>query len=313
MLPGPATHFSTADNPTAKSHSAWTRFLTFTYLPVFNFKLLLNPTNLSFDWGMDSIPRITTIFDTRNFISIVFYSSLFQAVVMNVKILKKNLPVILNRRKGRPAKKKIQQIHSQQDCVCSVCKQGLNIRHSSSCRAINNNNVPAPSVQCGCPPIIRNISPSPTPPTNSHNNNNSSPPQPTSVVILLSIALLTLPFLPATNLFFYVGFVVAERILYLPSVGYCLLVGLGLGKLMDSERGPFKSKNKKRAVLFCVCLVLIVYSFKTVNRNYDWRDEESLYKSAVGINPPKGMQFFNLFFIIRQNLDFKISKTCSFY
>ena len=33
---------------------------------------------------------------------------------------------------------------------------------------------------------------------------------------MLSLALLVIPFLPASNLFFRVGFVVAERILYLP-------------------------------------------------------------------------------------------------
>ena len=43
--------------------------------------------------------------------------------------------------------------------------------------------------------------------------------------VVLSMCFLVLPFLPATNLFFYVGFVVAERVLYLPSVGFCLLAG----------------------------------------------------------------------------------------
>lgn len=42
-----------------------------------------------------------------------------------------------------------------------------------------------------------------------------------------SLALLSLPFLPASNLFFPVGFVVAERVLYLPSMGSCLLVAYG--------------------------------------------------------------------------------------
>ena len=41
------------------------------------------------------------------------------------------------------------------------------------------------------------------------------------------LSLLALPFLPASNLFFYVGFVVAERVLYIPSAGFCLLCGCG--------------------------------------------------------------------------------------
>ena len=35
-------------------------------------------------------------------------------------------------------------------------------------------------------------------------------------VLVLSLAFLVIPFLPASNLFFRVGFVVAERILYVP-------------------------------------------------------------------------------------------------
>ncbi|CAL8123281.1 unnamed protein product [Orchesella dallaii] len=45
--------------------------------------------------------------------------------------------------------------------------------------------------------------------------------------LLLQLSFLILPFLPATNLFFYVGFVVAERVLYMPSVGFCLVMGQG--------------------------------------------------------------------------------------
>ena len=40
-----------------------------------------------------------------------------------------------------------------------------------------------------------------------------------------------IPFLPASNLFFRVGFVVAERVLYLPSAGYCMLLTFGFGAL----------------------------------------------------------------------------------
>lgn len=291
-ISAPITEFSTADNPVAKTTSIWTRFLTFTYLPVFNFKLLLYPSTLSFDWGMDAVPRLTTIFDQRNIVAFILYASLTKVVHTNVNKLKARFPQLLlssmQRRTARAIKKRIQS--QLNECVCVICKQGMSLRHSSSCRANNNNNVPAPSVQCGCPPV-RHPSPTPSNKLNVSNigmaTSNDSPP-PTSAAILLSIALLALPFLPAANIFFYVGFVVAERILYLPSVGYCLLVGLGVAKLMDPGRGPLRSQRKRYAVLTCVSFMLMAFSVKTIYRNYDWRDEESLYRSAIGVNPPKG-------------------------
>ena len=65
-----------------------------------------------------------------------------------------------------------------------------------------------------------------SPPTSSSELPPSSSPSLTSLV-LFSSSLMILPFLPASNLLFPVGFVLAERVLYLPSVGFCLLVALG--------------------------------------------------------------------------------------
>lgn len=47
----------------------------------------------------------------------------------------------------------------------------------------------------------------------------------------MGYCLVVLPFLPASNMFFTVGFVIAERTLLLPSAGYCFLVVIGLNKL----------------------------------------------------------------------------------
>lgn len=65
--------FSPADNPAADSDSLLTRTLTFLYLPVFNFYLLVCPMTLSFDWSMGAIPLVESLFDSRVGITLVFY------------------------------------------------------------------------------------------------------------------------------------------------------------------------------------------------------------------------------------------------
>ena len=47
----------------------------------------------------------------------------------------------------------------------------------------------------------------------------------------MSLALIIVPFLPASNLFFRVGFVIAERILYLSSIGFCMLIVIGIRQI----------------------------------------------------------------------------------
>ena len=50
--------------------------------------------------------------------------------------------------------------------------------------------------------------------------------------MVMAIAWLILPFIPAANIFFPVGFVVAERVLYLPSMGFSLIVSLGFHRFV---------------------------------------------------------------------------------
>ena len=67
--------FATADNPAAKSTSWTTRTLTFLYLPVFHFLLLIWPRFLSFDWSMEAIRLVDSGSDLRNVASLLFYAS----------------------------------------------------------------------------------------------------------------------------------------------------------------------------------------------------------------------------------------------
>jgi len=106
--------------------------------------------------------------------------------------------------------------------------------------------------------------------------------------ILLQLAFLIWPFMPATNLFFYVGFVVAERVLYMPSVGFCLLAGHGCLHLWNRLERYQNGGPRLRNLLFCLftCSVFFL-SMRTIRRNEDWRDEAELYKTGVEVNPPK--------------------------
>merc|ERR1712050_425762 len=51
---------------------------------------------------------------------------------------------------------------------------------------------------------------------------------------LLSLALLVVPFLPASNILFPVGTVIGERLLYIPSAGFCLAVIVWLHRMYSS-------------------------------------------------------------------------------
>ena len=314
--------FATADNPTARCPSHYTRFLTFAYLPVFNFLLLLWPRWLSFDWSMDAIPRITSLFDPRSTITVFFYYLFYRIIQRTLKKLTSPQNIsqqqqVKNQTYHRPRRhshRKTVHITTALNVVsktsslpvppvqngdiskaststpCPVCRHSLLDHHSTLCRNNNNNNtIPMFGISspCCCSNSVLKFPYHPVQ-TEADSRKSLQPPRlrpmvsvylSSAEILLLSLAFIAVPFLPATNLFFYVGFVVAERVLYIPSIGYCLLIGLGCHVIY--------SRTNKSLVLVCVALLLAAFSVRTVQRNRDWMDEESLYRSGIPINPPK--------------------------
>ncbi|XP_046520078.1 protein O-mannosyl-transferase TMTC4 isoform X3 [Equus quagga] len=97
-------------------------------------------------------------------------------------------------------------------------------------------------------------------------------------ILTLGLGFLIIPFLPASNLFFRVGFVVAERVLYLPSAGYCMLLTFGFGTLS-------KHTKKKKLVAAFVLGILFINTLRCMIRSGDWRSEEQLFRSALSVCP----------------------------
>ena len=229
--------FAPADNPAASSDSVLTRTLTFCYLPAYNMWLLLYPHTLSFDWSMDAIPLVAEISDLRNLATVLFYVTLTGLSLYTLKKVKdskgSNIPVDRS------------------------VPQQLRYNTSNLNMNFNNANVSPPGSALRMRPGVQ-------PNTNygklaSHSasagNQMYYPTSqlmptlrlskiasfcPSSLATARSLSfgllLLVVPFLPASNLLFHVGFVVAERVLYIPSMGFCVLVAQGVRALQDRSR-----------------------------------------------------------------------------
>lgn len=119
-------------------------------------------------------------------------------------------------------------------------------------------------------------------------------------VILVGLFLLIIPFVPASNLFFPVGFVVAERILYLPSMGLCLIVGYAAYKMATSKHRLLSTCTKIGFVW-----LILTYSMKTMSRNRDWYSKLSLYSSLLKYSPDNTHMLVNAAKEFRNTGDFQ--------
>lgn len=101
-----------------------------------------------------------------------------------------------------------------------------------------------------------------------------------SSAALFALALLVVPLLPTWNLLHPVGFVVAERVLLVPSLGAAMLLGLCAGRLMAAGDGH--GTRLARAALDIALLgAIAACAFVTAKRTTAWISAETLWASAL--------------------------------
>lgn len=86
-----------------------------------------------------------------------------------------------------------------------------------------------------------------------------------------------------SNLLFNIGTPMAERFLFLPSLGFCLAItvlllrGLKIKDLHELKFPP--------ALYIPLALILAAFSFKTIDRNRDWKDQITLFGRDAQVVP----------------------------
>lgn len=321
---------------------------------------------------MQAIPLVTSLYDVRNLTTLLFFAGLICFVVrfighyvriVDLHLTEGESPILDHQLKDEP--ENYESSESSFDCRPSsifVCSSSTDPKSELKNRPSNK----------------------------THNFS-------TADICSISIILLVLSFLPASNLFSYVGFVVAERCLYMPSFGFCLLIAVAmhqsrrqllaaltdrlpviatrngassdrtsdqtadqtsgrtssrtslglqrkqhrrrttmqhLGSLDDEKHfaasneygrsGPlWKTRSKKLqnskqtsklqtsklqtsivqytnlAFNLFLVVLLICFASRTWLRNFDWSDEETLYRSGISVNAPKSLA--NLASILSRN------------
>jgi tetratricopeptide (TPR) repeat protein len=133
--------------------------------------------------------------------------------------------------------------------------------------------------------------------------------------LFVVLALIVAPFFPASNALFYVGTYIGERLLYLPSVGFCLLVADALfpadadaaaapaNKATATKTPPPPPPPPKTRILLILSLLLTLYAARTYARNMDWRDESALFASALRVCPRSAKALLNSGVLARRRTD----------
>ncbi|MGA3240583.1 MAG: tetratricopeptide repeat protein [Bryobacteraceae bacterium] len=97
---------------------------------------------------------------------------------------------------------------------------------------------------------------------------------------------------PTSNLIVIIGSIMAERFLYLPSVGLAGCVVAAIYALV--LRNPLRRLATARVAWAALVVACLALAARTYARNFDWKDELSLWTSAVNVCPGSAKAHYNL-------------------
>lgn len=125
--------------------------------------------------------------------------------------------------------------------------------------------------------------------------------------LLFGISLMILGVVPVLNIV-PLGEISAERFLYFPSIGFALVVAFLFANMLDRHPGvrryfrnpaartaPRPLSTREAALVILILLALLgAYGTRTVARNRDWRNEETLFTATVASTPGSARAHLNL-------------------
>jgi|GraSoi_2013_60cm_1033757.scaffolds.fasta_scaffold00060_29 tetratricopeptide (TPR) repeat protein len=94
--------------------------------------------------------------------------------------------------------------------------------------------------------------------------------------VVLAGAIYLAGFCTTANILVPIGTIMGERLAYLPSAGFCLLIALAWNWLQARQR---------KLALLALAVFVAVLGARTVVRNRDWKDNLTLYSAAVRAVP----------------------------
>ena len=102
--------------------------------------------------------------------------------------------------------------------------------------------------------------------------------------------------LPVSNLVFISGRPIAEQRLYLPSVGFCLLLSLAVYRLWSGPLGGLPAKASRITAASLAAALVVLYSAATLHRNTSWKDPLTFWSVTLEQSPASGRAYNNLAF-----------------
>ncbi|MBU1912859.1 MAG: tetratricopeptide repeat protein [Candidatus Omnitrophica bacterium] len=94
-----------------------------------------------------------------------------------------------------------------------------------------------------------------------------------------------LTLLPISNIIFLASRPISEQRLYMPSLGFCLVLAIGIKKFSSLELDFLKRDRVRQLAALLFIIILAFYSVVTVRRNFEWKNPLTFWTKTAESSP----------------------------
>ena len=99
-------------------------------------------------------------------------------------------------------------------------------------------------------------------------------------IISFSIFFFAITFVITSNIFFLIGATFAERFMFVPLLGFCIVVGYLLHKFLIN-----KKQESNTTFGFALGAIVLLFSIKTFTQNKVWKNDDTLFETGIYTAP----------------------------
>jgi protein O-mannosyl-transferase len=101
-------------------------------------------------------------------------------------------------------------------------------------------------------------------------------------VISFGILFYAISLAPVSNILFPIGAFMNERFVFVASLGFCIILAWFLGSKLPQI---FKNDIRKMKIIpVLLVIIFVLYGFKTITRNTDWKNDFTLFTTDVQVS-----------------------------
>lgn len=111
-------------------------------------------------------------------------------------------------------------------------------------------------------------------------------------LVSYSIFFFAITFALVSNILFPIGTAMSERFVFIPSLGFCLIVAYYINRLSNpasrkqkTESSQFDSVIKNKTSLFLIVAILGIFSVMSISRNTVWKNNTTLFAADIKTSP----------------------------